>query len=163
MQQQADLALLLSFHRVERVFNEVAQRGDQHRDLLFTCGIRYLAFIRQRQGDARFFRPVDFTQQEPGNHRGFYLALYRTDIRLVMMCRLENVLFQLVVALNIQQAEYHMQFIHKLVGVGAQGIDVVNHAVQTLHQLADFRFITEGGDGADHPILTFHGDHVAQQ
>ncbi|WP_235894076.1 hypothetical protein, partial [Oceanidesulfovibrio indonesiensis] len=70
MQQQADLTFLLSFHRVERVFNEVTQRGNQYRDLFFTGGIRYLAFIRQRQGDARFFRPIDFTQQEAGDNRG---------------------------------------------------------------------------------------------
>ena len=47
--------------------------------------------------------------------------------------------------------------------MAAQGVDVVNHAINTLHQLADFRFITEGGDGADHPILTLDGHHIAQQ
>jgi hypothetical protein len=42
-----------------------------------TCsslGIRHLALIGQRQGNARFFRPVDFTQQKARNHRRFNLA-----------------------------------------------------------------------------------------
>ena len=45
-----------------------------------------------------------------------------------------------------------MQFVHKLVRVGAQGIDVIHHAVDALHQLADFGFVAEGGDGAYHPL-----------
>ena len=50
-----------------------------------------------------------------------------------------------------------MQFVHKLVRVGAQGIDVIHHAVDALHQLADFGFVAEGGDGAYHPLPAFTG------
>jgi len=47
--------------------------------------------------------------------------------------------------------------------LAAQGVDVIDHAINPLHQLADFRFIAEGGDRADHPILAFDRHHVAQQ
>ena len=47
--------------------------------------------------------------------------------------------------------------------VAAQGIDVVDHAINALHQLADFRFIAEGGDRPDDLLLAFDRHHVAQQ
>lgn len=72
------------------------------------------------------------------------------------MRRLDDVLLQLVIALHMQQAKDHMQFIHKLVRVAAQGVDVVDHAINALHQLADFRFIAEGGDRPDDLLLAFN-------
>ena len=69
------------------------------------------------------------------------------------MRRLDDVL-QLVVALHMQ-AKDHMQFIHKLVRAAAQGVDVVDHAINALHQLVDFRFIAEGGDRPDDLLLGF--------
>ncbi|VFS43736.1 Uncharacterised protein [Enterobacter cancerogenus] len=56
-----------------------------------------------------------------------------------------------------------MQLVHKLMGMGAQGVHVVHHAVDTLHELADLCFITERADRTDNPVLAFHRHHVTQQ
>ncbi len=72
------------------------------------------------------------------------------DVRLVAVGGLQHVFLEFAVAFHIQQTEDHVQFIHKLMGGGAQGIHIAHHAVQSLQQLADLRFIAEGTDGADH-------------
>ena len=56
-----------------------------------------------------------------------------------------------------------MQLIHKFMRGRAQRIDIVNHTVQPLQQLADFRFITEGTDGADDSVLAAYRHGVADQ
>ena len=85
------------------------------------------------------------------------------DIRLIGVGGLQHVLFQLIVAFHIQQAEDHVQLIHKFMGCGTQGVHIVHHPVKPLQQLADFGFVTEGADGADHVILVADGDRVADQ
>ncbi len=82
---------------------------------------------------------------------------------LVAVGGLQHVFLEFAVAFHIQQTEDHVQFIHKLMGGGAQGIHIAHHAVQSLQQLADLRFITEGTDGADHRTLAANGHCIADQ
>ncbi|MNW13492.1 hypothetical protein D3C71_2114670 [compost metagenome] len=56
-----------------------------------------------------------------------------------------------------------MQFVHKLVRLYAQCVGVVGHTAQALHQLADFGFIAEGGDGANHLALDDHRHGIGQK
>ena len=101
--------------------------------LLFIVGVGKLALPRQRQAHSDLFSSVNFTQQEARNDRRFNFALYCADIRLIILRGLDDVLLQLIVALHVQQAEDHVQLVHKLMRMGAQGINVADHAINTLH------------------------------
>ena len=85
------------------------------------------------------------------------------DIRLIGVGGLQHVLLQLVVAFHVQQAENHVQLIHKFMRCSAQGIDIVHHPVEPLQQLADFGFVTKSANCADHVIPVANGDRVADQ
>ena len=56
-----------------------------------------------------------------------------------------------------------MKFIHKLVRMAAQGINVIHQAVHALHQLTDFGFITEGADGTNDAFIVQYRYGIAQQ
>ena len=161
MQQQADLALRLTVHGIQRVLNKVAQHRHQHGDLLLVRAIRHQALFRQLKGKAALGGALHFTYQKAGDHRGFYAVLNIADVRLVAMGGLQHVLLEFAIAFHIQQAEDHVQFIHKFMGGGAQGIDIAHHTVQPLQQLADFGLIAEGTDGADHGLLAADRHRVA--
>ncbi|MNV89014.1 hypothetical protein D3C71_1832690 [compost metagenome] len=69
MHQQTHFALRLAGHRIQRVFDQITQHGNQHRHLFRIRRVRHLTLVGQRQGKPRFLGAVDFTEQEPGDDR----------------------------------------------------------------------------------------------
>ncbi|VFS43737.1 Uncharacterised protein [Enterobacter cancerogenus] len=56
-------------HGIQRVFNQVAEHGDQHRGLFFVSRIGQVTVFGQRQGNPGLLGAIDFAKQEARNDR----------------------------------------------------------------------------------------------
>lgn len=115
MEAQADLVALNAVDGVDGVFDQVAEHADQHMGGFRIVGFRQQAGFLDGQLNAGFVGAADLADEEARHFRRVNLAQQRADLFLIVAGGIDDVVFQLLVGLHVQHAEYHVQLVHKFV------------------------------------------------
>ena len=153
----------LHVHRVQRVVNQVPDNRDE--------GLGRQLYVRALEAYALLEYELDVALRGAGNlsdeqgseggvvHRmhdpAQCLPLYNRDVL--------DIRYRLVVFPDLDEPQYDVQLVGKVVVVRPHGIDQVLGAGQIFHQLGVFRTVVQEGDRAFYPAVLLDRDAVDQQ